>query len=104
MPENGLACIPNVAPLTAAAIPPGLFKTTQLARLWRDGCPIAEAELSSLDGFAEFQQREAAREAMPLAQLSGSTRAVMVFVSRSLLKLSSRDRFPFAWPPRTENQ
>ena len=26
--------------ITAAAIPPGLFKTTQLARLWRDGCPV----------------------------------------------------------------
>ena len=63
--------------ITAAAIPPGLFKTTQLARLWRDGCPIAEAELSALDGFAEFQQREAAREAKKLDQRRGETGDVM---------------------------
>ena len=38
---------------------------------------IAEAELSALDGFAEFQQREAAREAKKLDQRRGETGDVM---------------------------
>ena len=43
----------------------------------------------------------ASGQARPLAQLRGSTRAEMVFFTWSLLKLSNRERFPFAWPPWT---
>ena len=60
-------------PITASAIPPGLMAATSLARLWRDGCPIDEAELSAMDGFAAFQEREAAREAKKLDQRRGET-------------------------------
>jgi hypothetical protein len=37
--------------ITGAAIPPGLLSGTNLARLWREGCPIDEAELSALPGY-----------------------------------------------------
>ena len=47
--------------ITGAAIPPGLLQDTNLARLWRDGCPIEEADLSALPGYSAFKAREEQR-------------------------------------------
>ena len=42
-------------------------------RLFREGCPIDQRELEALDGYAEFAEREAAREAKKLDQRRGET-------------------------------
>ena len=59
--------------ITGAAIPPGLLQDTNLARLWRDGCPIEEADLSALPGYSAFKAREEQRNAKKLDQRRAET-------------------------------
>ena len=69
-------------PITAGAIPPDLLKTTSLARMYREGCPIDDRELEGLDGYGEFKTREEAREAKVLDGRRGETGDVMFKVEQ----------------------
>ena len=58
-------------------------------RMFRDGCPIEQREREALDGYAEFAEREAAREAKKLDQRRGETGDVMFKVEQEGSGLSS---------------
>ena len=60
-----------------------------LQRLFREGCPIEQRELEGLDGYSEFAEREAAREAKKLDQRRGETGDVMFKVEQEGAGMSS---------------
>jgi hypothetical protein len=62
--------------LTAEALPPALFQATMLSRLWRENSQIREPDLAKVEGYKEFAEREAAREAKKLDQRRGETGGV----------------------------
>ena len=61
----------------------------RVQRLFRDGCPINQRELEALDGYADFAEREAAREAKKLDQRRGETGDVMFKVEQEGAGMSS---------------
>jgi hypothetical protein len=61
----------------------------RVQRLFRDGCPIDQRELEALDGYADFAEREAAREAKKLDQRRGETGDVMFKVEQEGAGMSS---------------